>query len=160
MKICKKCGAHYPDDKIFCLDCNERLGDKLSASEEQKVRANLNKQMEQMYNKTDPLYVSKFDKTIGALAIVGAVVALVFLIIRHFTEQIIGFLPFAILFFILSALDALIPRLTWGLEKIRLSFFINGADDAEPGTLYLMGRKISFVSMLILGLAALLKSLF
>ncbi len=160
MKICKKCGAHYADDKIFCLDCNEKLGDNLSASEEQRMRANLNQKIEEMYNKRDPLYVSKFDKVIGLLSLMGSTIALVFVLIRISIRQNIDFLLYAIIFLLLSSAEALIPRLTWELEKLRLGFYINGADDAEPSDFYLKGRKIAIVSTAVLGIAALAISLF
>lgn len=160
MKICKKCGAHYSDDKIFCIDCNEKLSDKLSASEEQEMRENLNRQIEEMHNKRDPLYVSKFDKVIGWISLVGAATALAFVLIRMFTGQKIDFLLYSILFFLLSSVEALVPQISWELEKLRLSFTINGADYAEPSDYYLIGRKIAIISMAVIGIAALIISLF
>ncbi len=162
MKICKKCGAYCSDEKMFCVDCNEKLGDKLSASEEQKLRADLNLHMEEMYNKRDPLYVSKFDKVMGLLSLAGAAIALAFVLIRMFTgqRQNMDLLLYAILFFLLSSVEALIPRLTWELEKLRLSFSINGAADAEPGDFYLMGRKIAIICTAAVGIASLAISLF
>ena len=65
MKICTKCGAYNSDDRKFCVDCSEKLGNVLSASEERQMRDNLNKRMDEMYNRNEPLYVSKFDKAIG-----------------------------------------------------------------------------------------------
>ena len=156
MKICKKCGAQYDDDKTFCIDCNEKLGDKLSKSEEQKMHTNLNHQIEDMCNKRDPLYVSKFDKALGAAALVGAVFSAVLAAINLITRQNNGYIWLAVVFFLLSAVVSLIPRIMWELEKLRLGFYINGADDAEPSDYYLKCRKIGSISAAVFGIAALI----
>ena len=161
MKICSSCGAHCSDDRMFCIDCNEKLGDKLSVSAEEEIHSDLKQKIERMYNKKDPLYVSKFDKVMGVLSLAGAATSLIFIIIRLFAGQNIGLLLlYATLFFLLSSVEALIPRITWELEKFRLSFSINGADDVEPGDFYLIGRKIAIISMAVLGVAALVMSIF
>ena len=160
MKICEKCGAQYSDDKVFCIDCDEKLGDALSASEEQNVRANLNQQIEEMYNKIDPLYVSPLDKIIGWGSLVGVAITLVAVVIRNFTGQPMEFLLYALILFLLSGIEALVPRFTWELEKIRLSFTISGAGEAEPSDYYIISRKITIISTAVLGIVALVVSLF
>ncbi len=30
MKLCEKCGAHNSDERMFCVDCSEKLGKPLS----------------------------------------------------------------------------------------------------------------------------------
>lgn len=90
MKICCKCGAHNSDERFFCIDCNEKLGSSLSKAEEAKINEDINESLENMYNKRDPLHVSKFDKaaepselytlcrrlTIVALAVIGIIAML------------------------------------------------------------------------------------
>ncbi|MBR5472918.1 MAG: hypothetical protein IKU82_02910, partial [Clostridia bacterium] len=77
MKLCKKCGAHNADDRIFCVDCGEPLGAKLTPEQENKQNEALSQQLEKMYNRRNPLYVSCFDKIVGSIAIAGAIGALI-----------------------------------------------------------------------------------
>lgn len=156
MKICEKCGARYSDDKTFCVDCNEKLGDKLSAAEEQKIQTNLNHKIEEMYNKRDPLYVSKFDKIIGLVSLVGTAITLLLILIRVFTQQNIALLVCAIIFFLISSLEALLPQVMWELEKMRFSLFVNG--DTEPSDFYLKFRKITVICSIISATTALVMS--
>lgn len=151
MKICEKCGAFNSDDKIFCVDCNEKLSEKLTAATERKIRAELSEQMEEMYNKKDPLYVSRFDKVMGAVALVGAVTSAVLMGISVFTQIDIKIPLCALIFFLISVVEALIPKIMWELEKLRLSFTIMGTDGLEPSDFYLKGRKIGVVAGIVLG---------
>lgn len=151
MKICEKCGAFNSDDKMFCVDCNEKLSEKLSAVAEQKVRAELNEQIEEMYNKNDPLYVSLFDKVMGVIAVIGVVASLVFMLLISFTNQDFLLLLYALIFFAFSVVDALVPKIAWELEKLRLSFRIMGTDGLEPSVFYIIGRKIGIVAGIVLG---------
>ncbi len=42
MKICTKCGAYNSDERVFCVDCSEKLGDKISASDEKQAHDRVN----------------------------------------------------------------------------------------------------------------------
>lgn len=154
MKICDKCGAHCSDDKFFCVECNEKLGDKLSKAQEQKVSADISRKIEKMQNKRDALYVSKFDKIIGSLSLFLASLSLVFALVGFFIDRDSVLLLCATAFFLISGVEALFPRIPWEIEKLRLSLSINGADDAEPGDFYLIARKIAIVTGAVFGAAA------
>ena len=155
MKICEKCGAHNSDQRMFCVDCNEKLGDRLSELQELQFRQDTDVKIEKMYNKNDPLYVSRFDKTVGAISLMGAAVSLVFIIIKLIIGQSTGYLWLGIVLFLLAIVEAFIPKLSWELEKLRLSFYINGTDDLEPSDFYFIGRKISIIVLTLLGIALL-----
>ena len=122
MKICDKCGAHNADNRMFCIDCDETLGDKLSAAEEEKARASVNGKIEKMCNERDPLYVSKFDKIMGSVSAVGAVLSLLLALASIFTQMDGKFLLCAVLFFLISTLEALVPQVTWAIEKFDNKF--------------------------------------
>ena len=157
MKICKKCGAHYLDDKQFCTDCDEKLGDALSADEENQIHTELEQHIEKLYNKNDPLYVSKFDKIVGFISLFGGALSLLLTLIYLFINQDFKVALLSFVFFVISTLEALVPQITWELEKMRYSLFVN--DDAEPGGFYLKSRKTAIVIFAILGALALVITL-
>lgn len=161
MKICEKCEAFNSNDKFFCVDCGKTLSEKLSDSVEEKVRTEISDRIEKMYNKKDPLYVSKFDKIMGVIAVIGAVATIIYIIFCLFTNHKSTTLVFyAIIFFVLSALDAFVPQLAWSFEKMRLAFIVNGADDLEPGDLYLLFKRIGIVAFTALGFVMLFTDIF
>ncbi len=61
--------------------------------------------------------------------------------------------------FLSAGLVALFPKALWALEKIRLSFIINGAEDAEPSGYSAKGRKISVIFLIVLGASTLVAAL-
>ena len=155
MKICEKCGAHNSDERSFCVDCNEKLGDKLSELQEKRLKNDLSEKIEGLYNKKDPLYVSRSDKIIGVLSLLGVLCSLVLMIIGKITERDFQIMWVGIVFFLLTSIEALMPRVTWELEKMRLSFTINGADDAEPSDFYIYCRKAAIIISAAVGIVIL-----
>ena len=119
MKVCAKCGAHNSDERSFCVDCNEKLGDKLSTLEEQQMRNNVNKKIEEMYNSKNPLYVSVFDKIIGVVSLIGLLCSLVLVVINKVTERSFEFLWIGVIFFLLASIEAFVPKLTWTESSVQ-----------------------------------------
>ncbi len=155
MKICAKCGAYNSDERIFCVDCSEKLGDKISAIDEQQAHNSINEKIEEMYNKKDPLYVSKFDKVMGLVSLIGVLCSVILIVICKVTERDFDFLWVGIVFFLLTSVEAFIPKVTWAIEKIRLSFLIQDADNAEPSRFYIACRKASIVISMLVGIVIL-----
>lgn len=155
MKICAKCGAYNSDGRIFCIDCNEKLGDKLSSFEEQEARDDVNEKIEKMYNRKDPLYVSNFDKAMGAVSLIGVLCSLILVVIGKITQRSFDFLWVGIIFFLLACIEAFVPKVTWAIEKIRLSFFISDADNAEPSGFYIACRKVTIAISVLVGIVIL-----
>lgn len=155
MKICSKCGAHNSDERNFCVDCGEKLGDKLSAVDEQQMCDNMDEKIEEMFNSNDPLYVSKSDKILGLVSLVGVLCSLILIIIGKVTERSYDFLWFGILFFLIAIIEAFVPKFTWLLEKIRLSLTISDADNAEPSGFYRVCRKVAIIISVTVGIAML-----
>ncbi len=151
VKICEKCGAYNSDSRMFCVDCGDVLGDKVSDLHEQQIRNDIDAKMDAMYNKRDPIYVSGMDKVFGIASLVGATVSFVLLVIRVIVRQSAYGLFLSIILFLLSAVEALVPRVAWEIEKRRLSFYVRGADDLEPGDAYFIGRKCMIVFLTALG---------
>ncbi len=145
MKQCSTCGALQADSRFFCVDCGEKLGNSLSENELETIGKEIEKKAEKLYNKTDPLYVSIFEKIVGILSLLCMSFTLAFVIIyRHNLEKVpeATYLIYLILAFIFISLLALVPQIFWALEKFKLSFTVVGADDLEPSYLYLVMRRI------------------
>lgn len=143
MKICSKCGAQQSDTRIFCVDCGERLGDSLPEKASQVIEEETDNKINKLYNKTDPLYVSFLDKIVGFASLIGAVLMVIFMVVFRRNLEYVPESLYAIVLFLLSSLNALVPKILWAMEKIRLSFTINDSDNAEPSDFYLIMRKIS-----------------
>ncbi len=154
MKVCDKCGALNSDNRFFCVDCHEKLGDAVSEQERDKIEQSIDTTLENLYNDNDPLYVSRFHKVMGFLSLVGALASLVLFVISLVTKRDFSFLWIGILFFALTVVEALVPRFTWSLEQLRLSLIINDSD-AEPSAFYKTSRKICIVIGAGVGIALL-----
>jgi len=153
MKICENCGAHNSDERKFCIDCSESLGESLNAKQEKEVSENIQNTIEKIENKNDPLYVDLFDKIIGFISIIGILFLIGLFITGIFTATDSKFLLWGILFFALSALDCFIPSISWGIEKFRFSILYSNTDDVTPGMFYKWGRKIGNLIFTAFGIA-------
>lgn len=112
MKICCKCGAHNSDERFFCIDCNEKLGSSLSKAEEAKINEDINESLENMYNKRDPLHVSKFDKAAGLAAIAGLLCSIILFAVNIILKRSCDLLWMALLCLSLSVIEAFFPKIT------------------------------------------------
>ena len=155
MKACDKCGALNSDNRFFCVDCHEKLGDAVSEQEQGNIEQNIDTALENLYNDNDPLYVSRFDKVMGFLSLVGAVASIVLLVVGLVTKRDFTLLWVAVFFFALTAVEALVPKFMWSLEQLLLSFRISNSEDAEPSVFYKTSRKICIVIGAAVGLALL-----
>lgn len=155
MKICTKCGAYNSNERIFCVDCSEKLGDKLSSIDEKQTLDSVNEKIEEMYNKKDPLYVSRVDKVMGLVSLIGVLCSVILIVIGKITERNFAILWVGVIFFLLASVDAFIPKVTWTIEKIRLSFIIQDVDNAEPSGFYVLCRKASIVISVLVGISIL-----
>ncbi len=151
MKTCRKCGAYNSNERQFCVDCAERLGSALSEQEEAVCENDIDTRIDKLYNKTDALYVSVFDKIVGFTSLIGMAVLLVFCILDAITKRSMGYLIYGFIVFGCAALIALVPKFLWEIEKIRLSFTISSVDDASPSDWYGYGRKISEGILCLMG---------
>lgn len=145
MKICDKCGAFNSDERFFCVDCNEKLDDALSQSEQGRIEASIDSKIDGLYNETDPLYVSRFDKIFGFIALIGAVATVVLYVVDLFISHKTEGLWMSLILFLFGTVEAFFPKVTWEIEKLRLSFYIGNAEDSEPSGFYKLSRKLSIL---------------
>ena len=149
MKICQNCGAYNSDERMFCVDCNEKLSDTVNPEQQKEASAKIEATIEKLYNKKEPLYVSLYDKIVGVSCIVVSLLLLVFGFVLMFKNRGSS-LPFwCILLGAIGALEALMPQISWELEKMSLSLRVNNVDDLTPSSFYLRGRKIGAIMCLV-----------
>ena len=151
MKICHNCGAKNADHRFFCIDCNEKLGNPISKAEQEQVEQQTQDRIDALYNRNDPLYVSRLDKAIGIFALIGIAANAALGIVGWISKPDVGTRCLSALFFAVAAIEALVPKLTWSIEQLRLSFTVDGADDAEPSAFYKTARKISIIVAATIG---------
>ncbi len=143
MKLCENCGAHNSDERMFCVDCNEKLDAKISSAHQKELDEKTKALTEKLYNRDNPLYVSLFDKIVGIGCTVCSVILFVGAIILMFKNRGTSDPFLFLLFGVLGAVEAFIPKINWGLEKLRLSFWVNNVDDLSPSEFYKFSRKFS-----------------
>ena len=160
MKICSKCGAHNSDENFFCVDCNERLDDPISASEKERIEESIEQNVEKLYNKTDPFAITLFYKIVGAVCSLGTVILAIMFFIALFTNRSLEMYYIGFIFLIFGAFDAFFPKITWALEKMRLSFTISDPENAEPSDFYLIFRKVGIIICAVIGIAIIVLSAF
>lgn len=159
MKICNKCGSYQSDDQFFCIDCGEKLGSSISDEEAKKIKNQTELKIDKLYNRTDPLNVSAFYRACGISALIGAASAVVLSIVfRNRMESALSAL-YSVILFVLCALNALVPKLLWNIDKFRLSFIINGSEDAEPSYFYFITRKITIIGSFVFAVIILIISI-
>lgn len=141
MKLCEKCGAYNSDHRTFCVDCGDTLGDPVSPQHEEEISERIEANMETMYNRQDPLYVSRLDKICGFTSLAGAAASVVLMVFRLIPRENMELLLFSLIFFVVAAVEALVPRLNWEFEKLRLRYYVRGAEELEPGHMYFISRK-------------------
>ena len=159
MKICHKCKAQQSGSRFSCIDCGAILSSSISKQEVERLEQQMQANLDKMYNKSDPLYVSLPDKITGFAAIAGFLVTLVFSVIYSGNLPAVGAGVLLIfMFFALCALDAFVPSILWSIEKLRLSFRYN-FNDAEPSDFYKISRKLSIYGLFIAAVVLLIYTL-
>lgn len=164
MKICESCGAHNSDSRVFCVDCGTSLGKKISFAQEKKIAEKLDEKMEKMekmYNSRDPLYVSVFDKIMGISAIACILFSLTLILLKPLMNITVSSkdLFYVIIVFAFGAVDALIPKLSWELEKMRLILLVISNEEPQPTEFYMIGRRIGVTLFIGVGVAFLIMAL-
>lgn len=150
MKICQKCGAYNSDERMFCVDCNERLSDKIDAEKQDAIEEKIAGKIDRLYNQKDPLYVSLYDKIIGIGCIIFSLILFILGIALMLKERGSS-VPFVLIIFgVIGAFDGLSPQIGWELEKLSLSFRVNDVDDLTPSSFYLSGRRIVITVCLVI----------
>ncbi len=142
MKICSNCKAILSDDRNRCIDCGSTLGEPVGKEKEREIRSQLSEKSDKLLKRTDDLSPTLSEIIVGALSLIGFCATLVVLLALDLQAGSQSY-AVAIAFFVACAVNALLPKLMWTLERLRLYFLISNADEAEPSFFYLFMRKIS-----------------
>ena len=79
MKKCDNCGAVQGNDRIFCVDCGERLGRPMSTAEAQAHEAEMSGTLSRMAERTEDFYVSPAARVLGIVSILCAMLLILML---------------------------------------------------------------------------------
>jgi hypothetical protein len=149
MKICDNCGAKQSDDRFYCIDCAERLGESIPDNVAKKIERETEDKFNELH---DPLHVSLEYKLVGIFSLIGIIVLIVFMIIykRNFVKAPESLC--SIILFAACAVYALIPKTIWKYDKFRLRIWLDNVDNAQPSDYYRISRKIVIYAFFILAL--------
>lgn len=159
LKICSKCGAYQKDNRYYCIDCNEKLGDRLSQREQESKEKELKEKSEKYYKESDGLSVTTGNKIVGFCSLIGIIVIVILITIYSKYVSSVQEAFLALVFFISCTLEALFPKIIWSIEKFRLSFTINIEKDTDPSDFYLFMRKIIIYMGFVIALILLISSI-
>ena len=151
MKICPKCGVTQSDKRTSCVDCGTRLEDPVSKEIEAKLQAEGEQKLEKLYNKRDPLHRNPFDIVLGCIMAAELVAVIVMSVLYGELYRDVEYLFCGWLFPLIGVIEAFFPKIGWELEKLRMSFSANGADDLTPSDFYLIMRKVGHMVWALLG---------
>ena len=143
MKICKKCGAAQSDERRMCVDCGEVLGPPADKKTEEEYSKKFGKDINRLTNSGDFLARKPLDVACGIATIVCGVASGVIFLFPKFASD--GRALFGMIFVlgIVLGLNALMPKLVWLLEKLRLSATVENTDDLIPSSWYIISRKLA-----------------
>lgn len=153
MKRCKNCGAIQNDTHMLCIDCGERLGPPLTKQDEQEVEKEVAKKLKKLSDKKDYFHVSRLDKIVALLLIIGAIISFVIRIFGRdgLEEMDFALLILAIILMIITAIDLSFPYLSWELYKLKFIFALSNFDDLQPSVIALYLRRFCAYAVCIAG---------
>lgn len=143
MKICRKCGAAQSDERRMCIDCGETLGPPVDKKTAEEYNKKLGNKVSKLTSSGDFLALKPLDVACGiAMILCGVASGVIFLFPRFASD---GRTLFAMIFVlgIVLGLNALLPKLVWLLEKLRLSATVDNTDDLIPSGWYIISRKLA-----------------
>ena len=109
------------------------------------------KSWKKLYNKRDPLHRNPFDIVMGCIMAAELVAVIVMSVLYGELYRDVEYLFCGWLFPLIGVIEAFFPKIGWELEKLRMSFSANGADDLTPSDFYLIMRKVGHMVWALLG---------
>jgi type I restriction enzyme S subunit len=71
MKVCKECGAVQQDERIFCIDCGEKLDEPISESEEEKITEEAVDNSSAKLLSENSVLIAMYGATVGEYGIIS-----------------------------------------------------------------------------------------
>lgn len=145
MKICPKCGVSQKDSNRTCVDCGAVLGKPISEDAAYCIEKERREKIESVSNNLDELSMGRFKVPLIVTfigCIVGAIVIAVLgeLDVIPFSE--FQWLFVSIPFSIVGLVNVVFPQLSWKLELMRLSWYVD-TSDASPSFYYVFMHKLA-----------------
>lgn len=144
MKICPKCGVSQKDSNHLCVDCGAPLGKPIDENAAYLIEKERREKIDGLSYNLDELSMGRLKVPLICaflLGIVGSIVLLLLSgadIIRYNVQY---WLLFSIVFSIFGLIGTLFPQLSWKLELMRLSMYID-TSDASPSYWYIFTHKL------------------
>lgn len=145
MKLCPKCGAPQKNSRSTCIDCGTRLGKPLTQEElaQYQLDHNLGRMIDDMAERTDDFYVSRWAWVLVALNAVCFVAALCVLVFgRTWANAKLVLLP--LICAPAGAAFLAFPRLFWRLQQLRISL-VYDIDGLSPSFYWIVMQKVAGV---------------
>lgn len=155
MKLCKKCGTPQNDSNFRCVECGEILPKPLSDKDEEIIEDQISDYIDDRVSRTDPFYVSLFDKIMVAVNIAGVIASVLMILTVSNTSDGDYLCLLAAVCFALGAIDTAFPQIQWFFEKLRVELHYH-VEHLEPSDLYLISRKVLIVAIPVLAFLVLL----
>ena len=195
MKKCKYCGTPQSDERHTCVDCGKVLGKPLSEEEAGAIEDVLEAKLDQTAFHEDVFVVSRTDRILGIIGIVGFIASLVLFCaalteLNHirdawqealmqavqsgdlsgaiqisgstqpkppsrsdYLDNSVGGASVAIVFYLISVVLLLIPRLFWWWDTFR--YRIRYGEEPSPSAFDAACMKFFKYAGLVIGTAAL-----
>lgn len=134
MKKCTQCGAILDNSNTTCIECGAKLGPALSAAEENEIHKNVSETIQKPDNGSEYFSVSKSDKRVALLLLIGVLGYL--LVLYLFKQSIIiefkSFIYIEMIWMAVEAFNIVNPRITWKIYRIRMSSHLSSSEDLQP----------------------------
>ena len=152
MKICPKCGVSQKDSNRVCVDCGTVLGKPIDEDAAYYIEKERRDKIDGLSYNLDELSMGRFKlplTVIFSVTAVGSIVTAVLgeLDIIPFSEYVWLFL--AVIFSVAGLIGVLFPQLSWKLELMRLSWYID-TSEASPSYWYIFTHKLAVWLCLVL----------
>lgn len=146
MKLCEKCGTPQKDENFRCVECGAILPKPLSDKEEEIIEDQISDYIDDAADRSDDFHVGTREKLLIAADILGFIMS--FVVMIFFSDKSEGdyICLMTALLFALVAVNTAFPKLSWALEKIRLSRYVD-TYDLSPSDWYVTSQKIMKIAI-------------
>ncbi len=150
MKICKNCGASQSDERSLCVDCGSVLGSPVDAATEKAVLKKQRASLGKLERDGDFLALKPFDAACGIVTLALGLTSGILCLFPKFVGETRPFFAAVLVLGLILGITALTPKLSWKLEKLRLSFRVDNVESLIPSAGFVIGRKICTYAGVIL----------
>lgn len=155
MKLCEKCGTPQKDENFRCVECNAILPKPLSEEDEEIIEDQISDYIDNAAERSDDFYIGTHEKILIAADILGFILSFVVMIFFSPKSDGDAICLWCAVLFALGAVNTAFPKLSWALEKLRLSRYVD-TYDLSPSDWYITSQKIMKIAVPVIGALILL----